>query len=41
MKKLNEPTINFNLEALSFAEITKIMMKTKSSASPCQTMSSV
>ena len=41
MKKLNEPTINFNLEALSFAEITKIIMKTKSSASPCQTMSSV
>ena len=35
MKKLNEPTLNFNLETPSYAEITKIMMKMKSSASPC------
>ena len=35
MKKLNEPTINFNLETPSYVEITKIIMKMKSSASPC------
>ena len=35
MKKLNEPTTNFNLETLSYAEITKIIMKMKSSPSPC------
>ena len=35
MKKLNEPTINFNLETPSYVEITKIIMEIKSSASPC------
>ena len=35
MKKQNEPTINFNLETPSYAEITKIIMKMKSPASPC------
>ena len=35
VKKLNEPTINFNLETSSYAQITKIVMKMKSSASPC------
>ena len=34
-EKLNEPTINFNLETLSYTEITKIIMKMKPSASPC------
>ena len=35
MKKLNEPTIKFNLETPSYVQITKILMKIKSSASPC------
>ena len=35
MKTLNKPTINFNLETPSYVEITKIIMKMKSSASPC------
>ena len=35
MKKLNEPTIIFNLETPSYAEITKMIMKMKSSASLC------
>ena len=35
MKKLNEPTIHFNIERPSYAEITKIIMKIKLSASSC------
>ena len=35
MKKLEEPTVDFNLETPTYAEITKIVMKMKSSASPC------
>ena len=35
VKKLNEPTINVNLETPSYAQITKIIIKMKSSASPC------
>ena len=34
MKKLDEPTINFHLETPSYAEITKIIVRMKSSASP-------
>ena len=33
MKKLNETTINFNLETLSYAEIIRMIMNMKSSAS--------
>ena len=35
MQKLNEPTIDFNLEAPTYREITKIIFKMKSSSSPC------
>ena len=35
MKKLDEPTINFHLETPLYAEITKIIVRMKSSASPC------
>ena len=35
MKKLKKPTINFNLETPSYVEINKIIMKMKSSVSPC------
>ena len=35
MKMLKDPTINFNLEPPTYAEITKIISKIKSSASPC------
>ena len=34
MKKLDEPTINFHLETPSYAEITKIIVRMKSSAPP-------
>ena len=35
MKKLDEPTFNFNLDTLTYSEITKIFMKMKSSTSLC------
>ena len=35
MQKLNEPAIDFNLEAPTYREITKIIFKIKSSPSPC------
>ena len=35
MKKLNKPTRNFNLQTPSYAKKIKIIMKMKSSASPC------
>ena len=35
MKTFKEPTINFDLELPTYTEITKIISKMKSSASPC------
>ena len=35
VKKLNEPTIKFNIDTPSYAEITKIIMKMKSPALAC------
>ena len=35
MKALNEPSYNFNLDPLSYRELTKVIVKVKSGASPC------
>ena len=35
MRSLNEPSFDFKLEAPTYGEITKVIMKMKSSASPC------
>ena len=35
MKTLNEPSYNFNLDPLSYRELTKVIVKMKSGASPC------